>query len=76
MIDMFKFQRFVSVGSNSVDNLYLNDAHIGTLGIDTEGIYLNLKKDLSLAEYNLLIAQLVSDNPTLLKENVQIAKVD
>lgn len=73
---MFKFVMVASSKGISLNHIYLNDTHMGSIGIDKEGVYLNLKSDLSLGELNLLIAQLVSEQPTLLKEKVQIAKVD
>ncbi|PGO60651.1 hypothetical protein [Priestia megaterium] len=72
---MFKFQRIIAGGYKWVDNLFVEDEHIGTMGYDEEGIYFNLKRNLSLKEMNLLIAQVTMSNPDLLQDNFEMRKI-
>lgn len=73
---MFKFQRIMSGGGKWTDNLFIEDKHIGTIGLDGEGLYIKTKMGLSLQEINLLIAQLIANNPALLNEKLEILKFD
>lgn len=73
---MFKFQRIVSGGGKWTDNLFIEDTHIGTLGFDEDGLFIKVKRNLTLREINLLIAQLVNDIPNLLTEEIEILKFD
>lgn len=71
---MFKFQRRLSGGENFTDHLYKENEFIGAIGKDKYGMFLNLERDLTLEEINLLIAQVVSVNPNLLTEKIEIHK--
>jgi hypothetical protein len=73
---VFKFQRIISGGGKWTDNLFLEDTHIGTIGFDEEGLFIKVKRNLTLQEINLLIAQLVNNNPNLLTEKFEILKFD
>ncbi|GEM_PF-4178152 len=71
---MFKFQRIISGGEQWTDNLYKEDEYIGKLGKDKYGLFINLQRDLTLGEINLLIAQLSNAEPLLLTEKIEIQK--
>ena len=69
---MFTLQRVLSAGSTTSDNLYLNNVQVGTFGHDSEGAYLNLQQELTMGEMNLLIAQLINQNPSLLQSKLDV----
>ncbi|GIN22582.1 hypothetical protein [Siminovitchia fordii] len=71
---MFKFQRIFSGGEQWTDNLYKENEYIGKLGKDKYGLFINLQRDLTLGEINLLIAQLSNAEPLLLTEKIEIQK--
>jgi len=71
---LFKFQRIISGGEQWTDNLYKEDEYIGKLGKDKYGLFINLQRDLTLGEINLLIAQLSNAEPLLLTEKIEIQK--
>lgn len=71
---MFKFQRIISANKNWTDNLFKEDEHLGTIGLDKYGLFININRDLTLQEVNLLIAQLINSNPNLLTEKIEIQK--
>jgi hypothetical protein len=73
---MFKFQRIIAGGNKWVDNLFLEDERLGAIGFDNEGLYFNLKRDLTMQELNLLFSQLLNDNPNLLRERIEFRKID
>jgi len=69
---MFKFQRIISAGIKWTDNLFLEDKHIGTMGFDEEGLWIKIKRNLTLQELNLLIAQITMSNPHLNSERLEV----
>lgn len=71
---LFKFQRIFSGGEQWTDNLYKENEYIGKLGKDKYGLFINLQRDLTLGEINLLIAQLSNAEPLLLTEKIEIQK--
>lgn len=71
---MFKFQRIISARNYWTDNLFKEDKHIGTIGKDKYGLFINLNRDLTVQEINLLIAQLINNSPELLIEKIEIQK--
>lgn len=73
---MFKFQRIFSGGIKWQDNLYIEDEVIGSIGFDEEGLYVKVKRHLTLQEINLLIAQLTNGDPRLLSEKVEITLIN
>ena len=73
---MFKFQRIISSGLKWTDNLYYEDTHIGTMGFDEEGLWLKAKRNLTIQEINLLIAQIIFSNPNLVAEKLEILKYE
>lgn len=73
---MFKFQRIISSGLRWTDNLFIEEEFIGTMGFDNEGLWIKAKRNLSLQELNLLIAQLAKDSPKLLSEKLEIIKYE
>jgi hypothetical protein len=73
---LFRFQRIIASNSQWVDRLYIEDNHIGFVGFDREGLYLNLKRDLTIQEINLLLSQLLNSNPQLLSEKIEFKKID
>ncbi len=73
---MFKFQRIISSKEQWTDNLYKEDEYVGKLGKDKYGLFINLERDLTLAEINLLIGQLAINEPNLLKEKIEMQKND
>ncbi len=73
---LFKFQRIISSKEQWTDNLYKEDEYVGKLGKDKYGLFINLERDLTLAEINLLIGQLAINEPNLLKEKIEMQKND
>jgi hypothetical protein len=73
---VFKFQRIISGGGKWTDNLFIENKYIGTIGFDEKGLFVKAKRNLTLQEINLLIAQLVNSNPNLLSEKLEILKFD
>lgn len=71
---MFKFQRILSGGGNWTDNLFKEDERLGTLGLDKYGLFLNINRDLTMQEFNLLFAQLLASDPTLATHKIEIHK--
>lgn len=71
---MFRFQRVISSKNNWTDNLFKEEENIGAIGMDKYGLFINIKRNLTLQEINLLIAQLINDNPNLLTEKIEINK--
>lgn len=69
---MFKFQRIISAGIKWTDNLYINDVFVGTMGFDEEGLWIKAKRNFTLQEINLLIAQIMMSNPNLVTEKLEI----
>lgn len=69
---MFEFSRIASDQDKWMDTLLLNGVSIGTIGLDDKGIFLKAKRNLTLQELNLLIAQLITRNPNLLSEKINI----
>lgn len=71
---MFKFQRIMSGGGNWTDNLFKEEEYLGTIGLDKYGLFINIKRDLTLQEINILIAQLISNDNSLLTKKIEIIK--
>lgn len=76
MIVIFKFQRIFAGNGNWTDNLFKEDEQIGTLGEDSEGIFVKTKNLLTVAEINLLFAQLIKGDPSILSKKVEFLEVD
>lgn len=73
---MFKFQRFFSGPGAWSDNLFLEEEPIGIIGKDKEGLFVSLKRNLTLSEINLLIAQLSIRNPEIIQETIEFQKYE
>lgn len=71
---MFKLQRIISAGNHWTDNLFKEDEHLGAIILDKYGLLININRDLTLQEINLLIAQLIHTCPELLTEKIEIQK--
>ena len=76
-VDMlFSFQRIMSGGYKWTDNLLFDDKPIGVLGHDEEGLFIRLKRDLSLSEINMLIAQISLTNTNILEKKIEFQKYE
>lgn len=73
---MFKFQRFFSGPEGWSDNLFLEEESIGIIRRDKEGLFISLKRNLTLSEINLLIAQLSISNPETIQESIEFQKYE
>ncbi|PLS19522.1 hypothetical protein CVD28_03650 [Bacillus sp. M6-12] len=73
---MFKFQRIISAGLKWTDNLFVEEEFIGTMGFDEEGLWIKIKRNLTLQEINLLIAQMLISNPDLVTEKIEMMKYE
>ncbi|MGK4040839.1 hypothetical protein AB0Y20_00960 [Heyndrickxia oleronia] len=69
---MFKFQRIISAAGKWTDNLYFEKEYIGTMGLDEEGLWIKSKRNFTIGEMNLLLAQLINGNPNLSNEKMEI----
>ena len=58
------------------DNLYNEDSFVGTMGFDEEGLWIKAKRNFTLQEINILIAQILISNPDLVTEKLEILKYD
>lgn len=56
---MYKFATFLKSNVKQVDYIYDEDDNfVGAVGVDTEGLYLNLKKNLQLSNLIILLEQI------------------
>ena len=73
---MFKFQTVISGLGKWNANLFLEDIQIGTVGLDEEGLFIGTDKHFTLKELNLLIAQLVNNNPEFMNKELEFIKLN
>lgn len=70
---MFTFQRIMSGDNVWRDRLLFQNNHVGYIGFDEEGLFINLiENKLTLQDIHLLFSQVVKENPTLLNQKIEL----